>query len=106
MFRPWEEDNKKKAEEHKGQWMHPEDDPLLSSANDFKTFRESSVWKDMHQLITERIEFVVDRLVMEDNDKEIAKLQSEIKTLQDMQVLPEYLEERCKLEKGETHAEN
>lgn len=103
MFRPWEN---KEPEKYKGQWKHPDDDPLMSSAKDFETFQESTIWQDMAMLIKDRIDMLTGMLIHEEDAKKITDLQSEIRTLQDMLILPEYLEERVNLEKGDPDAEN
>lgn len=89
-----------------GQWIHPEDDPLLSSENDFKAFRDSNIWKDMKNLIEDRMDMLTDMLVYSEESKKIVSLQSEIKTLQDMLALPAYIEERCKIEKEDPNADS
>lgn len=104
MFRPWEKDND--PEQYKGQWKHPDDEPLQASAQDFNAFQESPIWHDMSMLIEDRIEMLTGMLIHAEGIKEITDLQSEIRTFQDMLLLPEYLEERVKLEKGDPDAEN
>lgn len=81
-------------------WKHPDDEPLLSSGNDFKIFmKESSIWKDMEMTITDRIEILTDNLIYSDDIEEIKELRIEIRTLKQMLGLPEYLSERVEIEK-------
>lgn len=95
----------KKKEEDKG-WRHELDEPLKSSPNDFDTFLNSTIWHDMRMAITDRIEILTDALVNKAQPEDVKDLQAEIRTLNDMLALPEYLQYRIKIEEDRTHAED
>lgn len=82
----------------KNPFIHPLDEPLKSSPRDFQHFQESLVWSDIKMTINDRIDILVDRLISKETDREIAMLQSEIRTLKDLLKLPEYLQECAQIE--------
>lgn len=77
---------------------HPLDEPLKASPRDFEHFKDSLVWADIEMVISDRIDILVDRLISRDEDREIAKLQAEIKALKDLLGLPDYLIECARFE--------
>lgn len=88
-----------KERETKQDWIHPDDSPLLSSKNDFLAFKSTTIWRDIEQLILDRQELLMNQLIYAQDDKRIYELQTEIRTLTDMLEVPDYLAERCDIEK-------
>jgi hypothetical protein len=79
--------------------LHPLDSPLQSSPRDFESFKEEShIWADMVTVINERIEILVDTLITTEEEKDLYKLQSEIRVWKEMLHLPDYLKEWSELE--------
>lgn len=88
------------AQQDKNTWKHPDDEPLKSSRNDFKTFESGSlIWADMKMVIEDRIEILTDDLIYSDNIERIKELRIEIRTLKQMLGLPNYITECLEREK-------
>lgn len=78
---------------------HPLDTPLVSSPRDYEDFIANSlIWKDMKQTILDRIEILTDDLVSAQEDKDIYKLQAQIRVWKEMLALPFYLLEHANIE--------
>lgn len=84
-----------KEEEH---WNHPDDFPLKGSPREYESFIDSGIWFDMKETIDDRIEILTSMLLRVDTIEDLRAIQSEIKTLDDMKELPEYLMQHAKLE--------
>lgn len=87
-------------QQDRNNWKHPDDKPLLSSANDFKIFmNESPIWKDLRGTIEDRIELLQNEFPYCDDVERMKELRTEIRTLKEMLGLPAYLADRVELEK-------
>lgn len=89
-------DAKKSLEEKE---MLPDPNLLQSSPRDFESFIDNNpVWKDMVATMRDRVSLLTNDLISATDDKQIYRLQSEIRVWKEATVLPHYLYEFAKIE--------
>jgi len=86
---------------------HPRDKPLMASPRDYEEFiNKSPLWHDIRMTIEDRIEILLDKLIVEKDDKELYQLQAEIRVWKEMVNLPEFLLNHAKIEQTEKEQDN
>lgn len=87
--------------------VHPKDKPLQASPRDYEEFiNKSPIWHDLSMAIEDRIEILVDKLVREEEDKQLHQLQAEIRVWKEMANLPSHLLNFAKIEQTEKEQDN
>lgn len=71
--------------------VHPDDEPLLSSVNDVREVEDTHVWRDIEQLIDDRIENLQQALTRADDPVKIRRIQGAITAWQDFKDIPDTL---------------
>lgn len=79
--------------------MLPDPNLLNSSPRDFESFIDNNlVWKDIVATIRDRVTLLTNELIEASEDKDIYRLQAEIRVWKEAAVLPHYLYEFAKIE--------
>lgn len=85
---------------------HPEDEQLHSSVNEVQNLEETFAWRDMEQLMDERINHLQNALVKMDDPVEIRRLQGAIEAWQSFKELPELLIDYLKQQRIDQNGRN